>query len=209
MKQHELAWIRRFGRPPAVVGFVLVWLLAAAAPAAAECTSLDPWPSFRATVRAAERVIVGEVVEDRDPNSSGLLSRFGLRLDTVLRGPGTVGEIIEIAYLKSGRPTNVCADSHLWVLPGDVIALALDAPGSDGRTLTNSVAWLEGSPDTMQRGVGQITLDELRTLVALPQTDADPMTRRARAEPPAILVIGSVGCLAMLLCFAHLRPRVR
>ena len=207
MKQHEPAWIRRFGRPTVSVGFVLAWLLAAAAPAAAECTSLDPWPSFRATVRAAERVIVGEVVEDRDPNSSGFLSRFGLRLDAVLRGPGTVGEIVEIAYLKSGRPTTVCADSHLWVLPGDVIALALDAPGPDGRTLTNSVAWLEGSPDTMQQGVGQITLDELRALVALPQTDTELDTKDDRRT--ATLMIAAVGCISFLLCFAHLRVRVR
>ena len=151
----------------------LGWTSLTATAVVAECTALDPWPSFQKAVPTAKRVIVGEVVEDRDPNSSGYLSLFGLRVDEVLRGKGEVGKVIEIRYLSSGLPGTICPrNTNLRVLPGDVIAIAFDALAPDRRSHINAVAWVRGTPDTMQRGVGSITMAELRDLAALPPTDA-------------------------------------
>ena len=70
----------------------------------AECTTLDRWPAFDTVAPIAKTVVVGKVVEDRDPSSSYLLNTFGFRVDTVLRGSVSVGSVIEIANLPPGPP---------------------------------------------------------------------------------------------------------
>lgn len=181
----------------------ILWSSATIVSSTAECGALDPWPSFESTVRTANRVVVGKVVEDRDPNSSHYLSVFGLRLDSVLRGEGSPGDVIEISYLRSGLPTKICTDSHLWVLPGDEIALALDARGPSGLSGINSVAWVKGVPDVMQRGVGLISVEALRRLAALPLTDSDGA--RPTHEPGGEqITIGTLGFLLILAASAGL-----
>lgn len=186
----------------------LGWLiLAAAPPVAAECTKLDRWPSFADAIPTARRVVIGEVTEDRDPNSSGYLGAFGLRIDEVLRGQGQVGAVWDVRYLTSGLAGRICPDgSYLRVLRGDVIALAFDAVGPDRRTRVNVVAWLRGTPDAMQAGVGEITIAELRHLVALPATDSDV---DPPAEPPWPALVAPIGSSLAFLLYASRRVTLR
>ncbi len=204
--------MRRVLKGLAGVILTILWSSAMIAPSAAECGALDPWPSFESAVRTANRVVIGEVIEDRDPNSSHYLSVFGLRLDDVLRGEGAPGDVIEISYLRSGLPTQVCSDSHLWVLPGDEIALALDARGPSGLRGINSVAWVAGTPDVMQRGVERLSLDEIHHLAALPMTDSGGVrpTQDARGGQLAIGEIGLpliLGASAVVLQLWSMRRR--
>jgi hypothetical protein len=142
----------------------------------AECTMLDPWPAFEKVALSAETVVLGEVVEDHDPNSELYISRFGLRVDEVFRGSVVKGSVLDVAFLTPGRPPVHCADTYIRPLFGDVLAIAINSRGPNGESL-NSAAWIKGQPDDMQRGLGSITRIELRSMFDQPATDT--------VEPPA------------------------
>jgi hypothetical protein len=178
------------------IGLALIWVTSPSG-VRAECTTLDRWPEFRAVAPLAASVVVGEVVEDRDPSSSYLLNTFGFRVDTVLRGSASVGSVIEIANLPPGPPPIKCSDTHLRALLGDVVALAMDAPGPNGQSL-NSAAWLRGEPDAMQRGLSTTTWSQLRAIFDLPATDTRSQVAPTQPIPWVVLLValGAGGWLA-------------
>lgn len=179
--------------------------LAAPGPARAECLRTDPWPSFRSAFPSAERVIVGEVVDDRDPDSSGHLAVFGLRVDQVLRGATPSEGVIEVAYLRSGLPPKVCpSGSTALVLLGDVIVLAFDARAASGERI-NTLAYIRGTPDDfLMPGVEAISLAELQEIVrnAGPAQNAGPASALAIAAL-AIVVMLAVGMTLLVSRFVR------
>ena len=113
------------------------------ATAVAECTRLDPWPSFTEAVPSAKTVFVGTVTDTPElgfPNS-----RFTLRVDEVLRGDPPA--VIDFYGFKSGVPLAICpGDSVLRVREkGERLAFAMDArmPGIKGRN--DAVAFVDDS----------------------------------------------------------------
>ena len=47
------------------LGLALFTAFVAPRPVAAECTMLDPWPSFTEAIRTAKTIVIGQVVEKR------------------------------------------------------------------------------------------------------------------------------------------------
>lgn len=109
-------------------------------------------------VPTAERIIVGQVVEDRDPDSDYQLAVFGLRVDEVLRGPPPIETILKVRHLLSGVPRQVCpGGSTARLLKGDSVVLALGARAAD-RTLINTLAYIGTTPaDCIMPGIEEIT----------------------------------------------------
>jgi hypothetical protein len=154
-----------------VLGFAA--LQATAPPARAECLFLDHWPSFDEVAPVAETVMLGEVVEDRTPDmQGGRLGHFGFLVQEVYRGDVNTGSIVDVAYLPPSPPPALCP-TYLRPMLGEILVIAIGAPGPEGSTL-NSAAWLRGAPDEMMQGLGKITRGDLRAMFDLPTTDASP-----------------------------------
>ena len=198
-----------------VIGPLLAWfalLGGAAGPVAAECTRLDPWPSFREAVRTADRIVVGEVndsykVASGDHTVTYVVAQgqdmllFDLRVIEVVRGRSA--PVLEFREpVRSGAPLKFCQDSHLYVNAGDVIALAFDARVASYPRPVLAVAWLSSTPDPFTMpGVERLTIDDVRLLAGAPATDIDePAPIPARSIPLIpLLVAGLFGALVFLI----------
>lgn len=132
--------------------------------AVAECTRLDPWPSFTEAVPSAKTVFVGTVTDTPElgfPNN-----RFTLRVDEVLRGDPPA--VIDFYGFKSGMPLTICpGDSVLRVRKnGERLAFAMDArlPGVRGRI--DAVAFVGDSEPSrfMLPEMEQLPLPKVRRL---------------------------------------------
>jgi hypothetical protein len=170
------------------------------APVAAECTHFDPWPSFTAAASTAKRIVVGEVVESYANDSADNAVTFRVRVDEVLRGP-LVTSLEFRDVVVSGAPLEVCDDSILRVLVGDVLAFAFDAhlPGVAEPVL--AVAWIRGTPDEfLVPGAERLTLAQARALAGLPPTDTLPEPRSgSRANLPLVPLLGMLAGLTVLI----------
>ena len=184
-------FLRRATARRAAIGLVAVLgaLFVSAAPVAAECTSLDRWPSFRDAVPSARTIVIGVVV-DGAPES--WLNTFSLRVDEVLRG--TEPHVMKIDRLQSGLPLTVCpSDSVAYVKTGDHLALALGALAPDGKTRINAVAYVQGSPDDfLMPGVERISAADIRELAGLPSTDAPAIEEPQPCGPPVPILLAAV-----------------
>jgi hypothetical protein len=172
-----------------------------AVPTSAECLGeTDPWPSFRAAVPTAQRIIAGEVEPpDSASGSAGYLAAFRLRVIEVLRGPAPAGGSLQIVGLRSGLPLKVCADTVATLLPGDVVVFALDAIGPDGATPMNTLAYLQKAGDSILTDVETITPAELQRLVhESARRDEWPWVGIVLAGTGALLLVGIGGLLLLL-----------
>lgn len=186
---------------------VTVGAFAVATPARAEC-SLFPVPPATDGARSAREIVVGTVVE----NVGGQLYDFRLRIDHVLRGPAAVGDIRRLNFFQYGSlPDAQQGDSPCLALPGwegDVIALAIDALAPDGKTRYNAASWLSGDP-LHRDGVPRTTLAELRSLAALPSTDASESHPRVRSASEAAIPISALVAGLAAACIFVVRRRQR
>ena len=110
----------------------------------AECSQLDPWPSFTQAVPTAKTVFVGTVTGE--PRGYG--SVFTLRVDEVLRGNPPA--VREFSGFKSGVPLSICPrDSTLRVRKtGERLAFAMDAKLPDTPGRIDAVAFVgDSKPD--------------------------------------------------------------
>lgn len=153
---------------------LIAWasLLGTAAPVAAECTQLNPWPSFRIAARSAQTILVGEVVQGYDFDSTDSAVTFQFRVDETFRGRSE--PLIEFRHaVQSTPPPAICpGDSVLRVKVGDVIALAFDSRAAGAATPVLAVGYIRGDPDTfLMPDIEHLTLDEVRRLAAMPETD--------------------------------------
>jgi hypothetical protein len=200
----------------AILSFVSVVLAGvgvgvASSPVRAECPFFVIPPATEAASSARE-VIVGTVVE----NVGGRYSDFRLRIDHVLRGRATVGEIRRFDDLWPGWPLAEGEDGTQWgpcepirALEGDVIALALDALAPDGVTRYNAESWLSGGlPYTFDEP--RTTLAEMtaRTRTIAPRTDVEPVSAAGHASPVSPLALTVVfGAAVPLLALWVMRRR--
>lgn len=173
-------------------------------PVAAECTYVPDWPPASKAIQSARAVIVGEVVTefDRaelDVTIEGPRDR-ALRVTEVVRGDYAVGDLIDIQYLKPNWPWGgssetgpypSCREGGPTARRGEVLVLALGAVQPRQRLRTYGYSWVQ--PPTIYNAVGLvdsgqrhytnlrefITIQEIRRLGALPQTDVAP------GAPPA------------------------
>ena len=184
-------------------------------PAKAECPYIPPYPTATEAARSAREIIVGTVIE----NVGGQTADFRLRIDHVLRGSSTVGDIRRITYLYPNWPQDTFANGQtiasctvIAASTGSVIAMAFRALAPDGKTRYTGISWISGSP-TFEYDFETITLARLQALADLPQTDTAPESIGVTKEAPpssadglAMVVLG-VG--AALLIMARLRSRQR
>lgn len=168
-------------RMPTAVGAIVLSSVAlgfAAPPALADCAFLPPFPAIAPAVPSAREIIVGKVTVDFGAGlSSDPTADFGLRIDHVLRGGASVGQVRRITYMYPNWPwlrsvaPPIPSCTYLLVHKGDVIALAFRALAPDGTTRYNAVGWISGNPDpTLQ----QVTLAALEQAAALPPTTIAP-----------------------------------
>jgi hypothetical protein len=192
------------------LGIVLVAALALSmsrpSVALAECTFIPPYPPITKAIPSARDIVVGTVV-DGDPAAR-------LRVTEVLRGEHQVGETLSLDIapnwpwnrFETYPPYPSCRS--LYANVGEVIALALHARQPAQRIRpTDGVSWEQ--PATIYNAMGVIvakpggpglgedrevvSLRELRSLAAMPQTDAIGVPARPAtgdSSPiPIILVI--------------------
>jgi hypothetical protein len=192
----------RLARRWALVGGLLsgsAAIFATASPVAAECAFFDPWPSFRATVPTADRIVIGTVVGSYGRTSAGGHTvTFEFHVDEVVRGSSD--PVIGFREgVRSGAPVT-CPDSLLRPRVGDVLALAFDAtlpeypdPVLGAAFIPHASQW-----DKMTMpGIEGITRGRVRALAALPQapaTDVEPVIESPGSTPPA----ASLGLLGLL-----------
>jgi hypothetical protein len=141
--------------------------------ARAECTYVPPYPPVTEAARSAREIIVGTVIENVD----GQTADFRLRIDHVLRGSSTVGDIRRIKFLFPNWPQDTFDDGQtiascnmIAASTGDVIALAFGAFAPDGKTRYTAISWISGGPENGEE-FETITLANLQALADLPQTD--------------------------------------
>ena len=146
------------------------------ATARAECTYVPPYPPVTEAARSAREIIVGTVIE----NVGGQAADFRLRIDHVLRGSSTVGDIRRITYLYPNWPQDTFADgqtiascTEIAASTGDVIAMAFRALAPDGKTRYTAISWISGKP-AFNYDYERTTLVKLQALADLPQTDTAP-----------------------------------
>jgi hypothetical protein len=149
----------------------------------------------------------------------GQTADFRLRIDHVLRGSSTVGDVRRIKFLYPNWPQDTFDDGQtiascnvIAASAGDVIAMAFRALAPDGKTRYTAISWISGGPENGE-GVETTTLAKLQALADLPQTDTAPESISVTKEAPtpsaerlAMLVLG-VG--AALLIMGWLRSRQR
>jgi hypothetical protein len=185
----------------AVTLLACAWMHVAAGRASAECFGeTDPWPSFRAAVPTAQRIISGEVLPpDSASGSTGYLAAFRFRVIDVLRGPVPAGGVLPIVGLRSGLPLTICSDSEAMLLPGDVVVFAFDALGPDGVTRINTLAYIRKAGASVLSNVETITPAELERIAAT----AAP----SRPAPPVgvLLVTAAVVLLTLFTAAVFLR----
>lgn len=179
-----------------------------ASPAAAECPYIPPYPPVTEAARSAREIIVGTVLE----NVGGQIYDFRLRIDHVLRGSATIGEVRRVTSLYPKWPIDTTAVGGtiapcepITAAPGNVIALAYDALAPDGKTRYNAISWISGRPQ-FRDDFETTTLAEIQALADLPQTDSaakPPIIGRtelpSRAiDPVAVLGVGLLAGLVAL-----------
>ena len=161
-------------------------------PVAAECPFNPAWPAITEAMPTAREVVVGRVVTEFDAAQLELITdevtprTKALEVGEVLRGGRKVGDLIDVQYMFSGFPVLRAGDGSLVAnctyfpaRDGEVVALALDAYMPARRTEADGEL-----PATRYRALGIIestgehfgdefvSLDQVRSLAALPATDA-------------------------------------
>jgi hypothetical protein len=188
----------RFTVPVAALAVAIFASISISSVARAECSYIPPYPPVTDATRSAREVIVGTVLENVD----GQWYDFRLRIDNVLRGPATVGEIRRVRFLYPKWPLDTTTEGDvapceaIAALPGDVIALAYGALAPDGATRYNAVSWISGKPQ-LPAEYQTTTLAAIQALADLPRTDAMTTVRRASRGIAPLLVV-AVGLLAGL-----------
>jgi hypothetical protein len=169
--------------------------------AKAECPYVPPYPPVTEAARSAREIIVGTVIENVD----GQAGDFRLRIDHVLRGSSTVGDIRRIKFLFPNWPQDTFDDGQtiascnmIAASTGDVIALAFGAFAPDGKTRYTAISWISGGPENGDE-FETTTLAKLQALADLPQTDTvgesvigTPTAITSRVDLLVMLLVGLV-----------------
>ena len=201
----------------AIGGLPLAAWLAGPTPVQAEC----PWfpvPSATNAARSAHEIIVGTVIENvRDSPED-----FRLRIDHVLRGDARPGDVRRFKSLYPGWPMArtehgdlypPCAPIPAW--KGDVVAFSLGALAPDGETRYSGASWISGFiPQYRRDDLPRTTLEQMRTLAALPPTDTvsvpSPLAQSQGQLWSALLVLiftSTFVAATVLAARRRIRPR--
>lgn len=213
----EVGAIRRFKRAGLfIVPLVVLGALATPTSVYAECT-YNVIPPATEAARSAREIFIGRVIE----NIGGYEYDFRIRITHVLRGPAHVGDVRRFNNVYPGWPPSQ------YPLPGTrkhyppcspipgpkghVIAFALDALAPDGETRYNAASWISGFNPW---GHPETTLDEMRRLAALPQTDAfgvksDPSSNRSQLPSAILALVFSSTFIAVMSWLGRSRRRDR
>jgi hypothetical protein len=204
---------RRLALVFAAAALAVIGTFSTSSPAKAECTYVPPYPPVTEAVRSAREIIVGTVIE----NVGGQGADFRLRIDRVLRGSSTVGDIRRITYLYPNWPQDTFANGQtiasctvIAASTGSVIAMAFRALAPDGKTHYTAVSWISGSP-AFEYDFETITLARLQALADLPQTDTAAesigVTKEAPTSSADHLAMLVLGVAAALLITTWLKSR--
>ncbi len=187
------------------------WASLTAAPVAAECAYIPPFPVADDAIRSAEEVFIGDIVAVADVAELGLGAEhereIALRVTEVLRGPRSVGDLVDVEFLEPNWPWMKvagyeafpsCSYLNFFVDEGDTIALAVGAVQPRQRLEDNGVSWIQ--PRTVYNAMSKVRTasrsDDFRYLAGLPQTDvASPIAPAPVGEhagPPWFLVVAGL-----------------
>ena len=150
-----------------------------------------PGPPFRTGAPSANTVVVGTVVDAREPLAdgpfAGYSSSFTLRVDHLLRGKA--GRSIEIEDVQIH-----CAGPIL-ARRGNVIAIAFGAKMFG--TSVNAVGFIEGAPH--RSDIDRVSLAEAYDLVGVPMPSASEASTPFPWLPAlAALAIGTLAVAAVV-----------
>ncbi|HYH92521.1 MAG TPA: hypothetical protein VD763_05120 [Candidatus Saccharimonadales bacterium] len=207
MPSFDRSWRRRWR---VLLGSALIaplLLAGLAVPVMAECNPSGADLSFLRTAPAAQRIVVGRVLDAQpDPDGQGPAQdgvTFTLDVRQVLRGP-TIAEL-RVDHLETGGCVR-----WLSAKDGDVIALAYDTRGSGPTLARATAAWIEGRPRSSDP-YETLTMAEVRDVVARPRPP-DTATVEVHPDPGSVAwraaFAAVAGSLAALL-IAHRRPVAR
>jgi hypothetical protein len=177
-------------------------------PVAAECPSVDPWPSFAHVVPRASVVVIGRVATAiPHPRGEALgTGHFTLRVLEVLRGAAS--RTLTLGRTMTDGPYD-CIPSSLTVRVGDEIAVAFGPDLLEGvRGPVSGVAFISRMPRNGEEmpGMQRLTLREIRAIAQLPQTAAPLDASVAPSSTPPMLALA--GLLGGLLGFRIRRRRL-
>jgi hypothetical protein len=150
-----------------------------AGPAAAECMFIPPFPRAEPAIRSAEEVIVGELVRASagdlvlGPNQGP--RTMALRVTEVLRGPKTVGQLVDVEYLQPNWPWVKISGRHRSSRP----VLHLPGHGGERRRHDRLGPW-RGPAPTAHRGRRRV-VDPASNEVQ--RYEQDPTSRAACRDP--------------------------
>lgn len=187
------------------------WTVLTAPPVAAECPFIPPFPAADHAIRSADEVCLGDIVAVADVAAVGLSAdhqrEIALRITEVMRGPRSVGDLVDIQYLEPNWPWMKgpgyeafpsCSYLNYFVDEGDTIVLALGAVQPRQRLEENGVSWIQ--PQTVYNAMSKVRtssrLGDLRYLAGLPQTDViapvDSAPARTNAGYPWLVVVAGL-----------------
>ena len=203
---------RKRGTTAGAAFLALAWVLLTAAPVAAECPFIPPFPQADDAIRSADEVLIGDIVPVTGAAELGLgpeqQREFALRVTEVLRGPRSVGDLVDVQYLEPNWPWAKvgsheafpsCSYLNHFVSVGDTVALALRAVQPRQRLKENGVSWIQ--PRTVYNAMSKVRnatrLGDIQFLAGLPQTDmADPTVEAPRSNsglPWLVVLVAGVG----------------
>ncbi len=171
---NKIAAMRRMVIVTSVVLGCFTGGTAAAPIAAADCSRLSPWPSFRDTADSAHTVFIGTVSQIALQDPDAYSPMFTLVVDDVLRGELS-DQTLSFRRFHTGAPQPFCPeDSVLRVQTGDRLAFA---PGAalDGERITVVAFITPSEPERgLMPGIELLTEDEVRAIIGAPPASLGP-----------------------------------
>lgn len=195
--------------------WVVVLLAIGGAPAAAECSQFDPWPSFTDVAPAADRIAVVRVEEVTSTSGSAThpLPR-SYRVATLRQIRGVSPAMFSIRDVRTHDPSRDCIGLTLVANVGDELALAFGAPHDHVAGPVSAVAFvghgLQGRDDLNQiyhdPGMEILRLSDVLAFGSLPATATEP-SASAPSSPDGwrIWVLAIAGLVGSSLWVVRLR----
>ncbi len=122
------------------------------------------FPPATEAASTAREIFVGTVIE----NVGTQLYDFRVRIDHVYRGKAQVGDVRRFKFVKAGWPLIELPDGTktppcpaIPASEGNVVAFALKATASDGKTVYNAASWIIGAPLFYEDPLPTTTLEEI------------------------------------------------
>lgn len=169
----------------------------------AENTQVCRWPSFAREAQVGDAVVVAEVVETMPRHPiDGIPRRLRIHVSEVVAGTAPKDFVLRVFGPQGYPVADSCAPTIIDVEQGDELALVLSGrPGAVAGPVS-AAAFLNRDPESSppglpEPGLRRLTLDQVRTMAALPATDVTGLSPFGQAPAPSVgLVVLAAAAVA-------------